>query len=348
VRYGDQVALDIPRLKITAGEVLCVLGPNGAGKTTLLKVMGCLQAPSKGSVRLEGQAVSPANALSVRRRIATVFQEALLLNGTVYQNASLGLKLRGLDGAEIAHRLAPWLDRLGIAHLANRSARTLSGGEAQRTSLARAFALSPRILLLDEPFAALDPGSREELLRDFQRIIRDEGMTTVFVTHDREEAFTVADKVGVMVGGRMAQLGSREEVFGRPCSHAVAEIVGVENCLSGLVQQGEGGVLGILIGKAMLPLSRQLPRGARVVACLRAEDIELGPPNCRNADRITLSGRVIQVWPGLARYRVAVDCDGFTLIALADKKQAETISRGDLAAAHFSAAAIHLIAAGKD
>ncbi len=190
----------------------------------------------------------PANALAIRRRIAMVFQEPLLLNSSVYQNAALGLKLRGLRGGEIADRLGPWLDRLGIAALAARSARTLSGGEAQRTSLARALVLEPDLLLLDEPFAALDPGSREALLRDFQRIVKEARVTTVFVTHDRAEAFALADRVGVMADGRMLQLGAREDVFLRPASQTVAEIVGVENCLPGRVQEIDGAFSTIAIG----------------------------------------------------------------------------------------------------
>ena len=248
VRHGDKVALQIPDLKILPGEVLGLLGPNGAGKTTLLRVMGLLQTPDAGSVKFEGIPVRSANALAIRRRIALVFQEPLLLNNSAYQNAALGLKLRGLRGGEIADRLGPWLDRLGIASLAARSARTLSGGEAQRTSLARALVLEPDLLLLDEPFAALDPGSREALLRDFQHIVNEARVTTVFVTHDRAEAFALADRVGVMADGRMLQLGSREDVFLRPASQTVAEIVGVENCLPGRVQEIDGAFSTIAIG----------------------------------------------------------------------------------------------------
>ena len=170
VHHGEHVALQGASLEVYTGDVLALIGPNGAGKSTLLRVMGMLQRPDNGNVLFRGENALNGNPLELRRRIATVFQEPLLLNATVHQNAALGLKLRGVSRREIDRRLGPWLERLGIGHLAARSARTLSGGEAQRTSLARALVLEPELLLLDEPFSALDPGSREALLRDFQGI----------------------------------------------------------------------------------------------------------------------------------------------------------------------------------
>ncbi|MGH7797522.1 MAG: ABC transporter ATP-binding protein [Candidatus Binatia bacterium] len=348
VCHGDKIALKIPHLKVNAGEVLGLLGPNGAGKTTLLRVMGLLQTPSTGSVEFDGVPVSPANSLAIRRRTAMVFQEPLLLNSTVYQNAALGLKLRGLRRGEIADRLGPWLERLGIAQLAARSARTLSGGEAQRTSLARALVLEPELLLLDEPFAAMDPSSREQLLRDFQRIVKEAGVTTVFVTHDRTEAFALADRVGILADGRMIQLSAREEVFRRPVSQSVAEIVGVENRLSGTVRQNDGLESVIAIGGTIIRLQSQFPRGTKVVVFVRAEDVTLVPVQCQTSDRVSFRGKVVEVSPGVSRHRIAIDCAGLTLIALVERKDGRAVSPGDEITALFSAAAIHVIAAEED
>jgi len=349
VRHGDKIALQISHLQVNAGEVLALLGPNGAGKTTLLRVMGLLQKASTGSVHFSGVPASSSNALAIRRRIAAVFQEPLLLNNTVYQNAALGLRLRGLGRSEIAERLEPWLERLGIARLAARSARTLSGGEAQRTSLARALALEPELLLLDEPFAALDPASREELLHDFQRVIKEQGVTTVFVTHDRGEAFALADRVGILADGRMLQLGAREEVFLRPGSHAVAEIVGVENRLAGLVQQNEGLYSDISIAGTTLRVAGRFPPWTKVLICVRAEDVALASAHCHVSDRAFFQGKVIDVSPSpLRSYRLTIDCAGLTLVARVERKGGVTVSCGDEVAALLSPAAVHVIADEKD
>src|SRR5262249_52111007 len=143
VRYDEPIVLEFVSLAVYPGEVLAVIGPNGAGKSTLLRLMGLLQQPTEGKVYFHGREVNHNNGLSLRRCMASVFQEPLLLNASVYENAALGLKLRGLDRRSVEQRIRPWLERLGIAHLAQRQARSLSGGEAQRTSLARALALDP-------------------------------------------------------------------------------------------------------------------------------------------------------------------------------------------------------------
>ena len=348
VRHGDRVALRIPRLKILPGEVLGLLGPNGAGKTTLLRVMGLLQTPEAGSVKFEGIPVRAVNALAIRRRIAMVFQEPLLLNNSAYQNAALGLKLRGLRSGEIARRLGPWLDRLGIASLAARSARTLSGGEAQRTSLARALVLEPDLLLMDEPFAALDPGSREALLRDFQRIVREARVTTVFVTHDRAEAFALADRVGIMADGHILQLDAREEVFLRPASQTVAEIVGVENRLPGRVQETDGAISTIAIGAATIRMPARFPGGTKVVVFVRAEDVKLAPAPCQASGLAVFRGRVIDVSPGVSRQRVTLDCGDFSLVAGVDRKNGCEALPGDNIIASFDAADVHVIAVERD
>ncbi|MBI2539185.1 MAG: ABC transporter ATP-binding protein [Deltaproteobacteria bacterium] len=225
VRYGGSTVLQVAALSVRPGEVLAIIGPNGAGKSTLLRVMGLLEQPTEGRVYFRGREIEPKDSLAVRRRMASVFQEPLLLNASVYENAALGLKLRGLSQREAERRVRPWLERLGIVHLAGRRARSLSGGEAQRTSLARAFALDPELLLLDEPFSALDPPTREELLLDLETILRETGITTVFVTHDRNEAFMLGDRVAVLIGGELLQVGAANDVFAQPVNQEVARFV---------------------------------------------------------------------------------------------------------------------------
>jgi tungstate transport system ATP-binding protein len=345
VHYGDKTALKISRLEINSGEALALLGPNGAGKTTLLKVMGLLQLPNTGEVCFNGAKAVASNALAIRRRIAMVFQEPLLLNASVYQNAALGLKLRGFPSREIETRLRPWLERLGIAHLSARSSRSLSGGEAQRTSLARALALEPELLLLDEPFSALDPTSREVLRRDFQRIMKDTGITTVFVTHDRDEAFTLAARVGVMQNGHLAQLGSRESVFMKPNSRTVAEIVGIENCLPGVVDGIDGNYTVIATHGVRAYTTRRLEVGAKIVACIRAEDIYLTRESCEAEIPNRFTGKIIELSSGMAGHRIVLDCGLLRLVALLARKESLDVapSEGERLTVRFSPAAVHVI-----
>ena len=236
VRYGDSVGLDIPALTIERGECLAVIGPNGAGKSTLLRLMGLLQKATEGKIYFHNHEVIQTDGLAIRRRMASVFQEPLLLTASVYENAALGLKLRGLDRRAAEQRVLPWLERLGISQLAKRQARSLSGGEAQRASLARALVLDPEILLLDEPFSPLDPPTRDGLLVDLERILRETGITTILVTHHREEAFVLGDRVAVLIAGKIHQIGSAAEVFLRPSNDAVARFVCADNKLSDLAK----------------------------------------------------------------------------------------------------------------
>ena len=223
VRYAGALVLDIPALELEDGQILAVIGPNGSGKSTLLRVLGLLEAPAAGAVRVRGAAVPAGRRLEARRRMATVFQEALLADTTVQENVALGLRFRGVPAAVRRPRVARWLDHFGIRELADRPARTLSGGEAQRVALARALVLEPEVLLLDEPFSALDPPSRDTLLADLGRILRRERVSTVLVTHERTEARALADRVAVLFRGRIVQLDTPERLFQAPVSNASSQ-----------------------------------------------------------------------------------------------------------------------------
>lgn len=347
VRYGGCAALEVDSLDIKSGELLALIGPNGAGKSTLLRVMGFLQSPDAGSVQFGGAAAGAQSALSLRRRIATVFQEPLLLNDTLYQNAALGLQLRGMKQEEIARRTQPWLERLKIAHLSKRSARTLSSGEAQRASLARALVLEPELLLLDEPFGALDAGGRESLLSDFQRIVKDTGMTTVLVTHDRNDAYLLADRAAVLIDGRMAQLGSRDEIFSHPATEAVAAIVGIENRLHGQAEDADGINSRIRIGEALVVVPRKFPRGTKVVLCIRAEDMRLSRVEADPEHLNHLRGALTEVIPGTQQLRCAVAGQGFDLmVALAPRScPGGEFRKGIAVNVFFDPASVHVIPA---
>jgi tungstate transport system ATP-binding protein len=229
VQYGAATVLDVPALDIFDGENLAIIGANGAGKSTLLKLIGLLERPTHGNLTFRSELIAPQHYLSLRRRMASVLQTPLLLDTSVYVNVAIGLKLRGCSQKQIDRKLRPWLERLKIAHIAGRPAGTLSGGEARRTSLARALVLEPELLLLDEPFSALDSPSREALLTDLRNALTDTNAAVVIVTHDMYEAAALAKRIGVLSRGKLIQLAPTEEIFCRPANQDVADFVNVHN-----------------------------------------------------------------------------------------------------------------------
>lgn len=246
---GARRVLDIPSLAVAAGEVVAVMGPNGAGKSSLLQALALLAPARFAAYAFAGRpARLPGDALALRRQMALVLQEPLLLEGTVLANAAAGLRLRGVPAAQARERAQAWLARLGVVHLAGRHASQLSGGEAQRVSLARALALAPRLLLLDEPFAALDALTRVALLRDLRPVLRAGGMAALLVTHDLAEVALLADRVLVLEGGRLVQAGALADVLARPATPAVCSLVAhaaeVTGALAPLLGGAAAGVTG--------------------------------------------------------------------------------------------------------
>lgn len=229
VRRGKHPALQLDHLAIHYGEVLAVVGPNGAGKSTLLLTLARLLRPERGEILFDGQPFSAESDTSYRRRIALVMQDPLLFDTSVFDNVASGLRFRGIDKEKIRQNVLLWLERLGVGHLAKRRAGQLSGGEAQRVSLARALVLEPQLLLLDEPFAALDPPTRSRLLNDLSVLLKETATTTVFVTHDLPEAAQLAIRVAVIIGNRLRQVGAPETVFASPADAEVAGFVNHRN-----------------------------------------------------------------------------------------------------------------------
>jgi len=348
VVFGERKILDVPALDITPGEVTVVIGPNGSGKTTLLLCLALLMKPSTGAVLYSGEPVNDERqALKLRRRCAVVFQEPLLLNTTVMENVFLGLKLRGAVKEEAKRRSEKWLGRFGVRHLAKRSARTLSSGEAKRVSLARAFALEPEVLYLDEPFAALDSPTRQALIEDFEKVRREAGITTVMVTHDRNEALALADRVAVLIGGRIRQFGGPEEVFSYPVDEEVAAFVEAGNILRGRVISNTEGLAVIETGGKEIEAVSDIPSGIIVTACLGYEEVTLtlpGTDSSPTSARNRFRGRVTKLFPAGSQVRVTIDC-GFPLIALITRRSKEGmgLAEGQEVLATFKASTVHLI-----
>jgi len=346
-RAGHRI-LFVEELDVSPGEVLAVVGPNGAGKSTLIHVLALLERPSAGEVLFDGRPVRNS-LLSYRRRMAVVFQEPLLLDATVESNVGSGLALRGVPRAERGHRVRRWLERFGIATLARRSARTLSGGEAQRVSLARALALEPEVLLLDEPFAALDEPTRQALIDDLDRALTETGTTVVFVSHDRAEALRLGDRVAVIIGGLIRQVGPPSQVFAAPADEEVAAFLGVETIVPGCISAVEEGLAVVEVSGGRVEAASALegPGAGEVLVCLRPEDVVLSPADDRppaTSARNRLPAVVRRVVRSGAQARVELDA-GFPLVALITKQSLEELSleAGSRVVASFKATAVHLI-----
>ena len=271
VQRGGVTVLEIEALDFPRGLVTAVIGPNGSGKSTLLGALQLVLHPSRGTLKLDGEPMD-ADPVRTRRRMSAAFQEPLLLSMSVRANVELPLRLRGVDRRRRRGLGEHWLERFGIASLARRHARQLSGGEAQRVSLARAFASQPEVLLLDEPFSGVDAPTREGLIEDFAEIVSETRPTTILVTHDRDEALRLGDHAALLIGGGLRQTGRPSEVFERPADRAVAEFVGMENVWSG--QRSESGVYRAG-GVRLASTAKSVALGAPALLCVRPERIAL-------------------------------------------------------------------------
>jgi tungstate transport system ATP-binding protein len=354
VRYDGRTVLDVPHLAIRRGEVLTLLGENGSGKTSLLRLLGLLVRPFRGRVLFDGEEVDFENAqrlLKLRRQTAAVMQEPLLCRMSVRQNVALGLKFRRLPKPETDRRVDTWLRRLSILHLEDRPASKLSGGEAQRTSLARAMALNPEVLFLDEPFASLDAPTRQSLLHEFQAVLAESGVTALFATHDRGEALGLGDRVAVLMDGKLAQVGSAEAVFSRPEQVAVARFVGVDTLIPGCVVATAGELVQVECGGLRLEAKGVREAGEEVFLSVRPEEIHLYDDVSFVGDGKwnRLAGPVTRIVPTETHYRVELDC-GTPVVALVGRARFRNLALevGRPVRAMFTPEATHLIPRGTD
>lgn len=344
-REGSRV-LDIPRLDLEAGKVLALIGPNGAGKSTLLLSLARLLPCHACSLNFQGQPVSSAaEREAYRRRVTMVFQDPLLFDATVEENLASGLRLRGLNRSARAERIQESAQRFGIEGLLQRSARHLSGGEAQRTSLARAFALKPELILLDEPFSALDPPTREALMEDMGRILRETGTTAVFATHDQGEALRLADEVAVLNQGRIAQQGPMREVINHPADAFLASFVGMETVVEGRIEAVGPGTFTVAVGSCHLEAVGEGIPGHAVLVGIRPENVTLSlHADPESSARNAFTGTVTRLIPVGPFFRAELDC-GFFLNAYVTARSVEELSLapGREVVAAFKATAVHVI-----
>jgi putative spermidine/putrescine transport system ATP-binding protein len=235
--YGVSVAVESFSLEVARGELVCLLGPSGCGKTTTLRMVAGFVEPDRGQILIAGEDVT--NLPPYRRDTGMVFQSyALFPHMSVAQNIAFGLQNVGRPAGKIRERVAAMLDLIELPHLADRRPRELSGGQQQRVALARALALDPKVLLLDEPFSNLDAQLRVRMREELRQLIRRVDITTLFVTHDQEEALSLADRIVVMSKGKVEQIGTPEDVYARPESEFVAGFIGRCSIIAGAVKDG--------------------------------------------------------------------------------------------------------------
>jgi len=347
VRKGGILILDIPALQIEEGELLSLIGPNGAGKSTLLQTLASLTKVSAGEIVFKGERVAADHGgFAYRRRLSMVFQDPLLFDTTVFENVASGLRIRRMKKKEINRAVSENLERFGIAHLLQRSARKISGGEAQRVALARAFATKPEILFLDEPFASLDPPTRESLLTDLEAILRQTGTTTLMATHDRMEALRFSDRLAVMIGGKIFQVGPPYEVMNHPLDEFVASFVGVETILEGTVVKADQGSFLTLVGEKEIEAVGDIVLGDRVTLCIRPENVTLAVPPGHQATsaRNVFPGVIEKVVPMGLYYKIQLQC-GFPLVAYITTHSLENLKlkAGKEVVASFKATSIHVV-----
>ncbi len=271
--FGTMPALAGFDLQVERGELLALLGPSGCGKTTALRLLAGFDQPTSGSVLIDGADVSrvPAN----KRDMGMVFQSySLFPTMSARDNVGFGLRLRGQSGAQRRRRAGELLELVGLEEHAKKYPHQLSGGQQQRVALARALAVEPRVLLLDEPLSALDAKVREQLRGEIRRIQLELGVTTVFVTHDQEEALSMADRVGVMQAGRLEQCDAPAVLYDRPATPFVAEFVGAMNRLAAVTESGGQ----VRVGQQLLPADGEpIEQGREVTVLVRPEALVVTP-----------------------------------------------------------------------
>jgi spermidine/putrescine transport system ATP-binding protein len=327
-RYGDALALDNISLRIESGEFFCLLGPSGCGKTTTLNLIGGFIPLTSGELRIEGRRVN--DLPPHRRNVNTVFQNyALFPHMSVAENVAFGLRMEGLTGRDVAARVGEYLDLVGLADYHDRYPPQLSGGQAQRVALARALAKRPAVLLLDEPLGALDLKLRKQMQVELSRIHRQVGTTFVFVTHDQEEALSMATRIAVMSGGRVRQIGSPREIYLHPVDRFVADFIGESNFLDGVITNGGGAPAFQLPNGTILPTRspRSSPTGP-VKLMVRPESVSIGtaPPD-HGPNAAVVKGRTSNVAFMGSHTRITVQTDAGTLVAIrfreSDERAAE-------------------------
>ncbi len=296
-RFGEITAIDDVSLLVRRGELMTLLGPSGCGKTTLLSLVAGFLIPDRGEIAIDGRGVT--DLPTHRREIGIMFQNyALFPHMSVAANVGYGLKMRRTPKPEIARRVADALALVKLAGLEDRRPRQLSGGQQQRVALARALVIRPKVLLLDEPFSALDRNLRASMQVEIKEIQRKLGVTTIFVTHDQSEALSLSDRIAVIAEGRIRQLGTPDEIYRRPIDRFVASFVGDVNVLSARLERSDGATAIVALGLVQVPVPARTLRGTvpgeAVDLFVRPEGLRVAEPGAAVAAHGVVAAQVYQ------------------------------------------------------
>jgi len=336
---GQFVARDIT-LEIERGEYMVIIGPTGAGKTILLETIAGIYSPDEGSIYIGGKDVTDLPPRD--RHVCMVYQDYMLFpHLNIRENIAFGLKSRGCSKDETDKKVEEIAEFLTISHLLDRKPDTLSGGEQQRTAIARALVMDPVVLLLDEPLSALDGRTRDKLRKELKHLHAHYKITVLHVTHNFEEVFSLADRVAVMNDGRIAQIGKPEEVFRRPNSEFIADFVGVENLFSGICTDLDGASAIDVNGHRII--SNTCGIGGRVYASIRPEDILVSTEPFESSARNRFHGKIVDIADNGTFARISVDA-GIPFIVILTRLGFEemALKEGDMVYLTFKASSVHV------
>lgn len=323
VYRNKRLTLNIEHLSIAPGELVAIAGSNGAGKSTLLQVINMLLPYQQGTLTLFGKSMNKQSEReAARRQSSMMFQETLLVNGTVFDNVALPLTFRKYPQTKSRELVMSALQTFQCQHLARRQARQLSGGEAQRVGLARALVFQPRLLLLDEPFAALDTASRTAILSDVKQVAKQNNLTVILISHNFNEVLSFADRVVVLAGGAVIQDDKPEAILRRPATREVASLVDMDNVLPCQVEAEAAKTIVRLDGGVVFPYNRLLTSKAEA-CCIPGDAIHILSEKVPSPEQtiVTIGGTVSNITPGIGTYQVSVTADRLSLIVRVPREQ---------------------------
>ena len=348
MNFGEKEVLKDVSFSVSDGEIFTFIGPSGSGKTTILRLIDMLERPKSGKILIDGTNVTKIRdreKVRVRRRMSMVFQKPSPLRGSVYANVAMGLQFRKVSADEIARHVSESLEMVGLGGYEERKAITLSGGEMQRVAIARAITTKPEVLLLDEPTANLDPVSTETIESMIGDLKDRLGITVILSTHDMVQGQRLANRIAVVIDGRIGQVGTSKQIFYQPMNQAVAHMVGVEDILEGVVTENDAGLAAIDVNGVLITAFSGASPGTPVTLYMRPEDITFYEKDrIRSSARNKFTGRIIEVIPIGPMVRLKVDA-GVKLTAVITQRSFEELglALGKETELTFKASAIHVV-----